>query len=234
MPEEINRIVTDSIADILWTPSPDGDENLIAEGVPKEKIKLVGNIMIDSLVMLKSKIAQLKVFEKFGCQKSVYGLVTLHRPSNVDNPDMLENLCKALKKISDKLPLIFPVHPRTKVCLTETGCLSILADAGAIHLTEPLGYKDFMNLVMFSKMLVTDSGGIQEETTYLGIPCFTLRENTERPITVKAGTNQLCSAENIFNKVETFLENGLSGNRIPELWDGKTAGRICDCINTIL
>ena len=233
MPEEINRMVTDSIADYLWTPSPDGDENLIKAGVSKDKITLVGNIMIDSLEMLRSKIENLNISEKFGLNRGSYGLVTLHRPSNVDNPEILEKLCTALSDISSKIPLIFPVHPRTSAQLKETGFETILKNADSIHLTEPLGYKDFMNLVMGSRLLITDSGGVQEETTYLGIPCLTLRSNTERPITVTQGTNRLCSHETVFELVDTILTGNFSKGKKPALWDGHTASRVADCIQRL-
>ncbi len=233
MPEEINRILTDSIADYLWTPSPDGDENLIKAGVSKDRIFFVGNIMIDSLEMLRPKIEKLDKFREFGFEKKSYGLVTLHRPSNVDNPAILEKLCHTLSQISVKLPLIFPVHPRTKASLETAGLMNVLETAGGITLTEPLGYTDFMNLVMSSRVLVTDSGGIQEETTYLGIPCLTLRENTERPVTITHGTNRLCTPENISEMVNMVLEGNFQKGRIPELWDGRTAVRVADCIGTI-
>jgi UDP-N-acetylglucosamine 2-epimerase (non-hydrolysing) len=230
MPEEINRLVTDSIADYLWTPSPDGDENLLKEGVDPSKITHVGNIMIDSLVMLRSKIEKLTVSDKFGLSKGSYGLVTLHRPSNVDDPKVLKNLCLFLSEVSSRLPLIFPVHPRTSAQIKENDYGSILQNAADIHLTEPLGYKDFMNLVMGSRLLITDSGGVQEETTYLGIPCLTLRPNTERPITITQGTNRLCNHENISDRVDEILAGKFVKGNIPELWDGRTASRVADSI----
>lgn len=233
MPEEINRIVTDSIADYLWTPSADGDENLIKSGVSKEKITQVGNIMIDSLEMLRSKIEDLNISKNFGLNKGSYGLVTLHRPSNVDNPAILEKLCTALSGISSKLPLIFPVHPRTSAQIKEHGFEIILKSTDQIHLTDPLGYKDFMNLVMGARLLITDSGGIQEETTYLGIPCLTLRSNTERPITVTQGTNRLCNQDNIAKMVDNVLSGDFSKGQKPALWDGNTASRVADCIQKL-
>jgi len=233
MPEEINRLVTDSIADYLWTPSPDGDENLLKEGVDPSKITHVGNIMIDSLVMLRSKIESLTVSDQFGLCKGSYGLVTLHRPSNVDDPKVLKNLCLFLSEVSSRLPLIFPVHPRTSAQIKENGYERILQKAADIHLTEPLGYKDFMNLVMGSRLLITDSGGVQEETTYLGIPCLTLRPNTERPVTITQGTNRLCTHGNISDRVDEILAGKFVKGNIPELWDGRTACRVADSIERV-
>lgn len=232
MPEEINRLVTDAIADYLWTPSMDGNLNLENEGVKPEKIRLVGNIMIDSLVMAKPRIEGLDQYSQFGCKSGDYGLVTLHRPSNVDDKASLGLLCEHLVTISEKIPLIFPVHPRTAGKLKEHG-ITALDEAGQIHLTTPLGYNDFMSLVFNSKLLITDSGGIQEETTFLQIPCITLRENTERPVTVTQGTNELCRPDELGKKVDLILGGGYKKGNIPELWDGKTAERIADLIEKL-
>lgn len=233
MPEEINRIVTDSIADYLWTPSPDGDENLIKEGISSQKITRVGNIMIDSLVMLKPTIEKLSIHSQFDVEKDNYGLVTLHRPANVDDPDSLYELCQALSDISCQIPLIFPVHPRTKKKMNETGYASILENSPNIFLVDPLGYKDFMNLLISAKVIITDSGGVQEETTYLGIPCLTLRPNTERPITITQGTNRLCTISDIRNLVSEVCNGQFKKGSIPDLWDGRTAVRIADKIQTL-
>ena len=191
MPEEINRIVTDSLADIHWTPSPDADENLLKEGVSKNKIQRVGNIMIDSLEKLRKKIEQQETVQVFGLKQGEYGLVTLHRPSNVDNTLILRRVCHLLYSISQKIPLIFPVHPRTWKNIEKNGLMAILKNAPGLLIVEPLSYIRFMNLVFNCRFTLTDSGGIQEETTYLGIPCLTLRANTERPITITHGTNRL-------------------------------------------
>ncbi|MEA2061895.1 MAG: UDP-N-acetylglucosamine 2-epimerase (non-hydrolyzing) [Thermodesulfobacteriota bacterium] len=198
MPEEINRVVTDAVADFLWTPSPDGNDNLENEGVDPGKVTFVGNIMIDSLVMAKEEIEKQKAYSRFGCRPGQYGLVTLHRPSNVDDPEVLKRLCKSLAAISENVPLIFPVHPRT-VAKLEQFNIDLLEKAENIHLTKPLGYNEFMNLVFNCRLVITDSGGIQEETTYLQIPCLTLRPNTERPATIsKAPTD--CAPPTILPK----------------------------------
>ncbi|MCF8089957.1 MAG: UDP-N-acetylglucosamine 2-epimerase (non-hydrolyzing) [Desulfotignum sp.] len=234
MPEEINRIVTDAIADYLWTPSKDGNENLEKEGVAREKITLVGNIMIDSLEMARPVIESKAVFLEYGFQKEQYGLVTLHRPSNVDDPDSLERLCLELARISRELPLIFPIHPRTRANLKKFKLDQVLKENKAIRLIEPLGYIHFMNLVFNARLLITDSGGVQEETTYLGIPCLTLRPNTERPVTTTIGTNRLCTPATLFGHVVTVLDGQRSSGSIPELWDGRTAGRVADRIESLM
>jgi UDP-N-acetylglucosamine 2-epimerase (non-hydrolysing) len=226
MPEEINRIVTDALADILWTPSPDGDENLLREGIGAENIHRVGNIMIDSLEMLRETIEKEDVYQGLNLTKGSYGVVTLHRPSNVDNPETLASLCKLLVSISKKIKLVFPAHPRTRKNLQRFGLHSSLAKSNGLLLLEPLNYIGFMNLVFNSRLAITDSGGIQEETTYLGIPCLTLRQNTERPITITHGTNQLCELKDLESKVAKILNNALSRPKTIELWDGKTAERV--------
>ena len=226
MPEEINRLVTDAIADILWTPSPDGDENLAAEGVPAEKVTRVGNIMIDSYELMRERIEASGERSKLGLDGRQYGVVTLHRPSNVDEAAPLAALVSQLTGIAGKLELVFPVHPRTRKNLQAFGLWSALAEAPGMHVTEPLGYVDFMNLVCGARMTITDSGGVQEETTYLGIPCLTLRTTTERPITITQGSNRLVSASELGSAVDEILAGHWTHGRKPELWDGHTAARV--------
>jgi UDP-N-acetylglucosamine 2-epimerase (non-hydrolysing) len=230
MPEEINRLVTDALADILWTPSADADENLIREGISKDKIQRVGNIMIDSLEMLRDNIQAQTTLNDFGLTPQEYGLVTLHRPSNVDNPETLKNLCKTLIEISKKAPLVFPVHPRTRKNAETFGLLAELEKAEHLLILEPLNYVRFMNLVFNCRFALTDSGGIQEETTYLGIPCVTLRPNTERPVTVSQGTNRLSTLDDLEETVDGMLSEKIRPECNIPLWDGKTAGRVVNSI----
>jgi UDP-N-acetylglucosamine 2-epimerase (non-hydrolysing) len=226
MPEEINRLVTDALCDVLWTPSPDADENLRGEGVADARITRVGNIMIDSFELVRPAIEAAGVPEALGLERGGYGIVTLHRPSNVDDPAQLIRLVDALVEAQRRLPLVFPVHPRTAAKLRGALLDSRLARAG-VKLLDPLSYIRFMSLVTGAAAAITDSGGIQEETTYLGIPCLTLRENTERPITVLEGTNRLVSPETLLLELDRALESG-RGSRRPDRWDGKTAARCLD------
>jgi len=234
MPEEINRLVADSLADILWTPSKDADENLLNEGVPKEKISRVGNIMIDSLEMLRGKIESKQIYKEMGQERGAYGVVTIHRPSNVDASEILETICNSLVRISEKMPVIFPIHPRTRKNLNSNGLLGKVSAAEGLKLTEPISYIPFMNLIFNCKFVITDSGGIQEETTYLGIPCFTLRNNTERPVTITQGTNCLCKPENLLAEVKKCFDGGGRKGSIPEMWDGNTAQRTVQSIQNFL
>jgi UDP-N-acetylglucosamine 2-epimerase (non-hydrolysing) len=224
MPEEINRLVTDVLADVLWTPSPDADVNLIAEGIPSARISRVGNIMLDSFELVRPAIEAAGVAAEYGLASGGYGVVTLHRPSNVDDPAVLAALVEALVAAQQELPLIFPVHPRTRGKLEKYGFDALLEAAGVL-LTEPVSYIRFMSLVLTSAAVITDSGGVQEETTYLGIPCLTLRENTERPITISEGTNRLVDAGSLCAALVTALGAGRRSLRRPEHWDGKTARR---------
>jgi UDP-N-acetylglucosamine 2-epimerase (non-hydrolysing) len=224
MPEEINRLVTDVLADVLWTPSPDADENLLAEGVSSARISRVGNIMLDSFELVRPAIEAAAVPAELGLKHGGYGVVTLHRPSNVDDPLQLARLAEALVAVQKRLPLVFPVHPRTAQRLASTG-LGERLEAAGVRLIEPVPYVRFMSLVTGAAVAITDSGGIQEETTYLGIPCLTLRENTERPITISEGTNLLVRAEDLAHCVAEALSRARTALRKPQLWDGRTAAR---------
>ncbi len=234
MPEEINRIVTDALSDLLWTPSLDGDENLRNEGIAEEKIVRVGNIMMDSYELMREKIEADKGLTELGLTPGEYGLVTMHRPSNVDNEELFRKLISQLIEISKELPLVFPVHPRTRQRLEAFDLLTMVESAKGIKLLEPLGYIPFMSLVQQAKMVLTDSGGIQEETTYLNVPCLTIRENTERPITITQGTNALVGPDNLMENVKKILNGDWPSGVRPELWDGKTAGRVVESIKTFL
>lgn len=233
MPEEINRLVTDTLADMLWTPSPDADENLIREGIPAEKIQRVGNIMIDSLEMLRNKIEEQEIYKKFNLECRKYGIITIHRPANVDNYKVLKELCDVITDTASQIPLIFPMHPRTQKNIEQNSLMSILKTTRGLYLTEPLSYMNFMNLLFNCRLAITDSGGIQEETTYLGIPCLTLRPNTERPFTITHGTNQLCKLGDIVIKVQDLLTDRTRQVCNIEYWDGKTASRVVDSIKRL-
>jgi UDP-N-acetylglucosamine 2-epimerase (non-hydrolysing) len=231
MPEEVNRVVTDSVADLLLTPSPDADRNLLAEGCAPETIARVGNVMIDTLMEHLPRARALDLPGKLGLPAGGYAVVTLHRPSNVDDPSVLRGILAALTRIAERLPVVFPVHPRTRKNIEALGLA--LADNPGIRLTEPQGYLEFLSLTSRARLVMTDSGGLQEESTVLGIPCLTLRKNTERPITIEEGTNVLVGTdpETIVSEAERALGDGeLNGRRIPALWDGQAAGRIVDAV----
>ncbi len=232
MPEEVNRIVTDSLADILWTPSPDADDNLLREGVAPQRIHRVGNIMIDSLEMLRETIEGQAYYLELRLKRHAYGVVTMHRPGNVDDPIKLASFCDSITQIAEEIPLVFPVHPRTRKNLQNWGLLDGLERSRGLMLLEPLSYVPFMNLVFNCRFAVTDSGGIQEETTYLGIPCLTIRPNTERPITTTMGTNRLSTLERLREDVCPILAGQPAKRCEIELWDGKTAQRVVSSIKT--
>jgi UDP-N-acetylglucosamine 2-epimerase (non-hydrolysing) len=224
MPEEINRIVTDGLADLLLTPSLDANEHLRAEGVAAEKIHLVGNIMIDTLLRHLSVATLDRIRPRLPIEDRSYAVMTLHRPSNVDNPGVLDGILAAVREIARERPVVFPVHPRTRARLQAT---SSADDVPGVILTEPLGYIDFLSLTSHAAIILTDSGGLQEESTALGVPCLTLRENTERPVTITHGTNHLVGVRTaaILTGYRNALRNGGEPKR-PPLWDGHTAERI--------
>lgn len=226
MPEEINRVVTDSVADYLFVTEKSGQENLRREGVPDEKVFFTGNVMIDTLVYLDPVIAGSDAVNRLGLEKGKYILVTFHRPSNVDDEESLAALVRFLNAISGTMPVVFPIHPRTRINLEKFNLMTSLAPG--IMLTDPLGYIDFQSLIRYSKIVVTDSGGIQEETTFLGVQCLTVRNNTERPVTVEIGTNQLCGTDLdvVSRAVSEILDGKEKKGAIPERWDGAAAGRI--------
>jgi UDP-N-acetylglucosamine 2-epimerase (non-hydrolysing) len=226
MPEEINRLVTDQISDLLFTPSADADENLQREGIPTEKIYRVGNIMIDSLVELLPVSRQCP---QNGFPRR-YALVTLHRPSNVDNNESLKKIVKDLLAINEDLRVVFPVHPRTRQRIADFGI-----DASGLHLIDPIPYIEFLALQTRATLVITDSGGIQEETTFLNVPCLTVRENTERPITLTLGTNVLVGQDSgkLRREAATILQGKGKSGAIPPLWDGRTAERIADILEAL-
>jgi UDP-N-acetylglucosamine 2-epimerase (non-hydrolysing) len=231
MPEEINRVVTDQIADLLLTPSADANANLLREGIAEEKIVRVGNVMIDTLFTQLEKARQSAILAEMRLLPREFAVLTLHRPANVDDPTTLRKIFSALEKIAAELPVIFPAHPRTQARLDEFG----IQPPPQVRIIEPLGYLDFLQLWSNARLVLTDSGGLQEETTALGIPCLTLRENTERPITVEQGTNRVVGREAQAILAATF--DVLRGDqnqpaRIPELWDGRAAERIVEALLT--
>ena len=227
MPEEINRLCTDVLCDYLYTTDHFADENLRAEGVSDEKIVFVGNVMVDTLLHHKELAATQETYKKVGVTPKSYASLTLHRPSNVDDKQNFIQILEALAEISQKLPIVFPIHPRTKKMAAEYNLIHFF-DENNIVLLEPLGYLDFLNLNINAKMILTDSGGLQEESTVLGVPCLTLRENTERPITCVEGTNVIVgnSKEKILEEAFKVIEGKKTEGEIPEKWDGHAAERI--------
>jgi UDP-N-acetylglucosamine 2-epimerase (non-hydrolysing) len=233
MPEEINRLLTDQIADLLLTPSADADANLRAEGIPAARIRLVGNVMIDSLLQNLERARGSHIKHELGVADKGYGVLTLHRPSNVDAPDTFAGILSALETITQTLPVIFPVHPRTRKTIAELGLNDRVTSIKNLRLIDPLGYLDFLSLYSGARLVLTDSGGIQEETTALGIPCLTLRENTERPITVELGTNVVVGTDPARIVAAASAAWNGSAKRIarqPPLWDGHTSERILDAL----
>ena len=235
MPEEINRLVTDSLADLLFTPSEDADQNLLREGVSEDKIKRVGNIMIDTLMIHLEKARALETYKQYGLEENKYVFVTLHRPSNVDNKESLGCIMQNLIELSQRLPVIFPMHPRTEKNLIQYGIMTALNQYPNLKLCKPVGYFESIGLADKARFVLTDSGGLQEETTYLKVPCLTLRPNTERPITITVGTNKLTSLQTLQDDINQILEGNRQTGSIPELWDGLTSERILkvliSCVN---
>jgi UDP-N-acetylglucosamine 2-epimerase (non-hydrolysing) len=232
MPEEINRIVTDALADLLLTPSRDAGENLLQEGIAPQKIRFVGNVMIDTLRNNLERAGASTVLDRLALRPKQFCVMTLHRPSNVDDKQTLEGILDATVEIADRQQVVFAVHPRTRARITEFGLEETIAKQPGLILTEPLSYLDFLQLYSNSRLVLTDSGGVQEETTVLGIPCLTLRENTERPITVTEGTNRVIGndPERIKREAMDALDHPAQMVRVPEFWDGNAARRIVDAI----
>ncbi|QDT06271.1 UDP-2,3-diacetamido-2,3-dideoxy-D-glucuronate 2-epimerase [Rubripirellula lacrimiformis] len=228
MPEEINRLVTDSISTQLFCSEPAGIENLSREGHPPERLHLVGNVMIDTLLQHLPAAQKRSTLQSLGLSVGQYGVITMHRPSNVDDAEILSALLKVLVEMSSQLPMIFPVHPRTKSRIEQFGLSPILDRCDSIHLVDPMGYLDFLALTSQAKVIVTDSGGLQEESTALGVPCLTMRENTERPITVDSGSGVLIgnSADQLQQQLQQVLTGNYDVGHCPELWDGHAADRI--------
>lgn len=228
MPEELNRILTDSVSEWLFTTEASAEENLLREGIPIEKIHFVGNVMIDTLLSHKEKADKLDTVERLGLTPKRYAVLTLHRPSNVDSADQLRRLFEVLGRLNQDIPVVFPIHPRTAKAVEE----NLGGMKPDLHMTDPLGYLDFLRLLTDAQMVLTDSGGIQEETTALGVPCLTLRENTERPITVTEGTNEIVGTDPqaIEEAIERLRSEPPREGRRPELWDGDAAVRIVDIL----
>ncbi len=235
MPEEINRLVTDCICDIWFTTSPEAKKHLMKEGVPSSRIFFVGNVMIDTLFANRKTAEQSDALRRFKVYKRNYVLVTLHRPSNVDSRESLLKIMKALKIIQKKLPVIFPVHPRTHTNIKKFLSKRELGEFSSVAFSEPLGYFDFLNLMQYAKVVLTDSGGIQEETTALGVACLTLRKNTERPITITQGTNILVGTDTkrIIREAEKVINGKTKKGRCPKYWDGRASERIVKTIQLL-
>ena len=235
MPEEINRLCTDAICDLLFTTDTYADENLRKEGVSPDKVHFVGNVMIDTLEKHRVMAARLPLMDEFGLKRRGYGTLTLHRPSNVDDPDVFRGILEALKEIARELPIVFPIHPRTRKMADNFGFDAYFSKgerAEGLWPVEPLGYLEFLHLNMNARLVLTDSGGLQEESTVLGVPCITLRHNSERPITCEEGTNQLVGNDRarIVDAARRILRGAFPRARAPEKWDGRAAERIVDVL----
>jgi UDP-N-acetylglucosamine 2-epimerase (non-hydrolysing) len=242
MPEEVNRILTDHVSDLLFVTEESGRRNLLMEGVVEDRIHFVGNVMIDSLRRQLETASRSDIVERCGLAQGRFGLVTLHRPSNVDEPEVFRGILSALAKIAVGLPLLFPIHPRTQRHVSEWKLDEFFANpideiggeakSRGLYRTMPLGYVEFLQLMRHARVVLTDSGGIQEETTVLGVPCLTLRNNTERPCTIEMGTNRLVGTDprNIVSTAEDVLANGKPAAQLPPLWDGRAAARIIEVL----
>jgi len=228
MPEEINRIVTDALADLLLTPSGDADENLKREGIAESKIKLVGNIMIDTLAAHLPEARKSRILQELGLKPKSFAYVTLHRPSNVDDPQSLAAIMSSLRKLGESLPVVFPAHPRTAKMLAQFGIDN--RGSGGVKILEPVGYHASLCLTENARLVLTDSGGLQEESTFFKVPCLTLRPNTERPSTVSLGSNKLTRLDRLASDLDEVIHGPAEKGQIPPLWDGKTAGRIVQAI----
>jgi UDP-N-acetylglucosamine 2-epimerase (non-hydrolysing) len=234
MPEEINRVVTDRLSDLLFTTEASANKNLRREGVAQERVHFVGNVMIDTLLAHRERALATGIVAAMGLDMGEYAVVTLHRPSNVDRKETLVPIVEALRDLSESTRVLFPVHPRTRGALERFGLIEHLGSA--VDLLEPLGYLEFLGLVAQSGLVITDSGGIQEETTVLGVPCLTVRPNTERPVTIEQGTNRLVAPtrEGIAQAVAAVRDPGARNTRVPDLWDGRAADRIADVVIAFL
>jgi len=232
MPEEINRLVTDALADLLLTPSPDADENLRREGIPEERIRQVGNVMIDTLARNLDKARARRAPQRLGAEPRRYVYVTLHRPSNVDTRESLGAIVGCLRSVAQRVPVVFPVHPRTRLRLGEFGLLEALAPGSGVQLVEPVGYLDSIGLAEQASCVLTDTGGLQVETTFLRVPCLTLRPNTERPVTISEGSNRLTTLTRLAADLDDAIRVRESGRPLPcpALWDGKASQRIVDAL----
>jgi UDP-N-acetylglucosamine 2-epimerase (non-hydrolysing) len=232
MPEEINRVVTDAISDLLFTPDREADANLLREGIPPQQIHFVGNVMIDSLVAQLPKTEQRATLQQLAVEAGKYAVLTLHRPSNVDVIEVLSGIIEVMLELARELPIVWPIHPRAAKMLEQSGLMRRIQHTPGLKLTEPVGYLDMLALTRRARMILTDSGGLQEEATVLGVPCVTLRHNTERPATLEAGANRLAGNQpaGIRTAIQAVLRERGPTIRIPELWDGKAAGRIVDVL----
>jgi len=232
MPEELNRIVVDQLSDFLFVTESSGLENLKAEGIPDEKVFFVGNVMIDTLMTHREKAARLTLLQDLGLQEGEYALVTLHRPANADDKDTLEDILRTLVEIAKERTVVFPIHPRTKAKIEQFGLTDLATSVEGFRMVEPMGYLDFLCAMSHAYAVLTDSGGIQEETTILGVPCLTMRNNTERPITIECGTNTLTGTggDDILKAYRALASRRKQAKTMPPLWDGKAAERTVDIL----